>query len=320
MELWKLDVKSYHSAQREYNNFKAWLFSLIIGQRTPTLRAQIRSHTDYANANNDGIALMKIVKSITHSYEPGREKLLAQVMNDAQVNYVTEGLLSRVAAANGHVNPDTSDKAQTRDELLVIRFINGANQEHQTYKNHLKNSYLDGTDIYPSSVHDAFRIMQRRPKESSNIDTNDAGLAFATDGQTDIDSGNVMANNRRDISHITCFNCNQRGHYANQCPQPLNQTNHTTNTSVRTANTTVDTPNEATTETQLVVHGAPASGGFSFTQRAPDIIPKSLILLDSQSTIYLFHNKDLLGMERFGMILTASPIFFLSPEYLPAMM
>jgi hypothetical protein len=102
--------------------------------------------------------------------------------------------------------------------------------------------------------------MERRADNSTVTPTQDGGgVAFATTGNTDdvMDAaGNDDEADGRH-AHIRCFACNRMGHYANQCPNRN------------------------------------SASGATLAQCISDI-PKSWILLDSQSTLHLFCNKNLL--------------------------
>ena len=51
----------------------------------------------------------------------------------------------------------------------------------------------------------------REPKDST---TPASGVNAAEVG------GKERRRNKKDVSKITCFNCNKKGHYSNRCPEP----------------------------------------------------------------------------------------------------
>ena len=80
-----------------------------------------------------------------------------------------------------------------------MQFVHGTNESSLKY---LWNSFLNGNNNYPRTLHDAYKILQWREQEvPMNIDKND-GLALA----------------QWNLDHIVCYNCNENGHYASQCP------------------------------------------------------------------------------------------------------
>ena len=86
-------------------------------------------------------------------------------------------------------------------------FIKGTNANHKPYLSHLRNSYLDGLDVYPNTVQEAYNILQRR-EELHNVPTVEGdGIAFAQKGGWD-------------MSMVTCYSCHQTGQNANseECP------------------------------------------------------------------------------------------------------
>ena len=147
---------------------------------------------------------------------------------------------------------------------LAIQFIKGTNANHKPYLGHLRNSYLDGLDVYPNTVQEAYNILQRR-EETHNVPSLEGdGIAFAQQ-------------NGQDMSMVTCYSCQQTGHYTNspECP------NYSGNRSGR-----------------MQANGLPGGDRvsalmFSFYQGNSEI-PKTWILLDSQSMVDIFCNPQLL--------------------------
>ena len=60
-ELWKMDLKEYREKLKVFANFRAGLFSLVLGQCTDALQERLKSHHDYQAASQDGIALLVII-------------------------------------------------------------------------------------------------------------------------------------------------------------------------------------------------------------------------------------------------------------------
>ena len=160
--------------------------------------------------------------------------------------------------------PTAADQAEAKQIALAIQFIKGTNASHKPYLSHLRNSYLDRLDVYPNTVQEAYNILQRHEETHSVPTVEGDGIAFAQ-------------RNGRDMSTVTCYSCQQTGHYANspECP------NYNAGHSGRTQT------------------GEPPGGDgmsalmFSFYQTNGEI-PKTWVLLDSQSMVDIFCNPDLL--------------------------
>ena len=293
-ELWKIEIREYKTKVQEFNNFRAGLYSLVLGQCSEALEDRLRSHHSYPGADQDGIALLSIIKTLLHTFEE-RQKLadslaevkekfysfrqgrhmslqryhelfLAQVevLREVGVSVADSALIESVASSNGRRVPNKKDQADAQEQALAIKFIRGTNQQYSSYLTHLRNSFLDGNDNYPVTLHAAYNILQRRESEQTFIQSSGDGIAFANVGSG---SGNTSGSNQ-----VICYNCGQNGHYANNCP---NTQRHQDQNGVA-----------------ALTYG---TNEFLFSQVIRSYhIPDTWILLDSQSTIDLFCNATLL--------------------------
>jgi hypothetical protein len=207
-------VREYRVKEQEYSNFQAGLYNVVLGQCTEALQDKLKSHTDFPSAYQDGIALLKIIKTLTYTFEERRnladalcdikemfysfkqgkhmslqryhELFLGQVevLDEVGITIPDESLIELIAAAKGRAGaPTDSDKADAREQALAIRFIRGANATHKAYLTHLRNSYLDGSNYYPSTLHEAYNILQRREPDGGTVNIGDAdGVAFVNAG------------------------------------------------------------------------------------------------------------------------------------------
>ena len=280
---------------QEYTNFCSGLYNLVMGQCTEALKERLKSHEDFVGANQNGIALFILIRSLLHTFEERRkladglsnvkmafyklrqgkymkleryhEIFLAQVevLEEVGVTVADTALVQHVAQQHGRDEPVAADHEEAKQIALSIQFIKGTNASHKPYLTHLRNSYLDGLDVYPNRVQEAYNILQRREELHGAPPVDGDGVAFTQ-------------RNGRDLSTVTCYSCHQTEHYANspECP------NYKGNI-------------DSTSRDNSVPPGGDGVNAlmFSFYQ-VNGTIPKTWILLDSQSTVDIFCNPRLL--------------------------
>ena len=161
------------------------------------------------------------------------------------------------------------DKQEAHRQSIAMRFIRACG--HGEYLQHLRNSFLDGKDIYPKNISDAFEIMDQRvptrgaahasvvANNSSEINT---GIAFPTRGTSTTTSINSGSTTNSDITTTSHSQATTTDNGAYQTSQPANIT---------------------------YTHS-----GMIFSVKSNHSIPTTWILLDYQATTDIFGNANLL--------------------------
>jgi hypothetical protein len=114
---------------------------------------------------------------------------------------VPSAVVKHIADINGNQFATDDDSVEATERYLAICFLQSVNHIYSSYLEHLRNSFWDGQEIYPTTLHQAYNVLQRRsmPVPQSPLSGCDV-VAFAQDS-----SG--TSNN----DHIICFQCGQQG-------------------------------------------------------------------------------------------------------------
>ena len=292
---WKSDYKDHKDMTKAYTTFKAKLFLKVQGQCTPAMIGSMTRHTKYTTVETarDGFNLLVIIEEISMGLESRSNTAVA--VTKAQAQYVktrqgnkslfeyhelyknrvatlqriggcliAPGVAKEIAMFHGRDVPNDEDNTEASDKCIAVSFI--TNSSYPKYVNELHNALLDGNDNYPNTLEEAYEIMHLRGPEMTRTHHQE-GVAFATVGAQ---NGTVVpGRNGRSFPNIKCHGCEAMGHYSEQCPAGEGENNRGA--------------------TQI---------GFSFSQVENKAhaftIPKTWILLDSQSTVDVFHNKAML--------------------------
>ena len=68
-KMWKLDIKDHQLKVQEFENFRAGLYTLVMGQCMEAMQDQLQSHHNFPAADKNGITLLIIIRSLIHTFE-----------------------------------------------------------------------------------------------------------------------------------------------------------------------------------------------------------------------------------------------------------
>ena len=193
-----------------------------------------------------------------------------QMCEEMDVQLYEPALALSVMAQRGGTFMTEDDKQNAHRQAVAMRFIRACG--HGEYLQHLCNSFLDGKDINPKRISDAFAIMDQRvptrgATHTSTVTNNNneinTGIAFPTRGTSTTTSINSGSTTHSDITTTLHNQSTSTDNGAYRSSQPT----HTTHT----------------------------HSGMIFSMKSNHNIPTTWILLDNQATTDIFSNANLLN-------------------------
>jgi hypothetical protein len=186
----------------------------------------------------------------------------------------------------------------------------GADKQHNgKLLDKLHNDYLQGYDGYPKTMGGAYNLLLNWQQDPVRGAVGNDGVSFATNGRNDDSTAMVTTRGGR-RANTTCHRCRQQGNYVNECPGvgttttgrassgSTNLTSASNTDQVRVSDNMAARGNAAVMLMNGVADGHfDNSDGFEFIfcqDTDKERIPSTWILLDSQSTIDVFKNRNLL--------------------------
>jgi hypothetical protein len=163
----------------------------------------------------------------------------------------------------------------------------------------LENQFTRGSDQYPTEIIAAYNLLmnfkapprqfQRQERQRQPIQ-DDTESTSGISALTFLHSTPVAGTDGVTHPTVECFDCHDKGHYANLCPSRQE---------VTLLNVETEPPQDIQ-EVETIQDEEPYQSAFTFVgvdynfHQGSNIIPDSWILLDSQSTVSVFKNRRLL--------------------------
>ena len=214
----------------------------------------------------------------------------------------------QLAMTNAGVPADISTASESytaclragRNMSIAMRFIKAADKaRYGTLVADITNQYARGLDGYPKDLNQAFTLLTQYVPPTNNArsrqyqhrgggdpEATDSALTFV---QSDADPDLVPNVDGRTFANATCKTCGKKGHYSHdlqgqpKCPSAENN-------GIQLVQQTEATKENADEDVGFTL----LQDGFALTSTRKRAIPSTWVLLDSQSTVSIFNNADLL--------------------------
>ena len=316
-------------AKREYDlagNVQS-LYSLVWGQCSETMQGKVEAVPEFANLAqpmNDGIELLIIIKKVSFNFQSSQylchtiHETKLEFYKHQQGKYTTamayfESFANKVAALKNVKAPILPDEgiikevagssiitnahcAEALEQYLATAFILGCDRNrYEELIVKMQNAYLYDNNIYPKTVNKAYELLTNWQSETASkykIPSSE-GVVFNNVGEQETD-GTTMVNKGdkgKDRSTVTCYNCQQKGHFSYECTNPKKQREAKNDKDEEGTNMLINAVEEREFDDDGFVF---AQEDYNEQTSKSGKIPLSWILLDNQSTVDVFSNSKLL--------------------------
>ena len=202
-------------------------------------------------------------------------------------------------------NPDSKEIAasipKSKERLFATMFFLRADPDrYKPLHRHIQNEHLEGNDKYPETLVAAYhRLVGWIPETKHRYGSGPSndGVSFANVGK-----------NYKDISTIKCHKCHKMGHYANNCPTIEESEDKAEKVEENSKAHQFLNAGMDINDYDFADYDDEEGSSFLFNQmgnvatykgitceiNSDGRVDKNWILLDNQSTVDVFYNKQLL--------------------------
>ena len=229
------------------------LYNIVWGQCSESMQQKLERLPTYKDMSTtkNAIDLLTTIKDTTYDYQSQKFGVVSVVNAENQLSGFRQGphmsadtyfrefsnrlsvylhcggsnepgseCIKGVCKMKGYHEDDVDDdvKEEAWELKMGIMFLLHADPgRYSGLTSDLQNNFLYGTNHYPSTINEALGMLtyyddSDASKKGTNGNSSTNGASFTNVG-TDTDNKKKI----KDNGHITCFNCQQKGHYANKC-------------------------------------------------------------------------------------------------------
>jgi hypothetical protein len=237
VEIWKHDMKDFRTNSKKLIEDSTKLFGVILGQMSISSIEQVGSTQEGKNAI-DGKDPLALVEAITSTHITGgridanQNLYVAETAYRNIVMYEHEKLheyhrrfLVSINALTECALRANKEESVPKDELQIIHFINNLNANYGLYKEYFIRGMLPAPKA--TTVTEAYEKITVFGSDRSEFGRKEHGqhsrnIFHTTSGRASRGgrSGRGRGRSGRPTNAMegACYNCGEKGHYANKCP------------------------------------------------------------------------------------------------------
>jgi hypothetical protein len=240
MEKYKMLLRGWIDDQKDYRRDKARVFRIIMTQSTAAMKNKIESLPEYKKMEKDDdvsalLAKMKqlvystdkaqyeywtmqaTMKKLTNLKQQDKETLTDFYKRFLNQLEVTEAVWGKMTPETMHSKAETAQK-DAREKYLACVFLAGVDRERNTTViDDLNNDFLVGKVTYPSDTSAMLTLLSNRRGNGGTSKQEQALRDGVSEGES---FQQARDNDQNEHPDIKCYNCNKKGHYADDCQEP----------------------------------------------------------------------------------------------------